>query len=68
MIERGAVSARDLDLLLVTDDLDEATRHLDKNAVTAFGLKRVPWRAPRWWLGERGLGGGRPQGPWVGPR
>lgn len=68
MIEQGAVSARDLDLLLVTDDLDEATRHLEQNAVTAFGLKRVPWREPRWWLGERGLGGGRPAGPWAGPR
>jgi uncharacterized protein (TIGR00730 family) len=68
MIAQGAVSARDLDLLLVTDDLDEATRHLEQNAVTAFGLKRVPWRAPRWWLGERGLGTARPQGPWAGPR
>jgi hypothetical protein len=66
MIAQGAVGARDLDLLLVTDDLDEASRHLEKNAVTAFGLKRVPWRQPRWWLGERGLGSGRPPGPWAG--
>lgn len=65
MIAQRAVSASDLDLLLVTDDLDEATRHLEKNAVVAFGLKRVPWRAPRWWLGERGLGQ-RPPGPWAG--
>jgi uncharacterized protein (TIGR00730 family) len=63
MIAQGAVSAGDLDLLLVTDDLDEAMRHLEKNAVGAFGLKRVPWRAPRWWLGERGLKG-LPPGPW----
>lgn len=68
MIEQGAVSAGDLDLLLVTDDLDEAMRHLEKNAVGAFGLKRGPWRAPRWWLGERGLGGARLSGPWAGPR
>jgi uncharacterized protein (TIGR00730 family) len=65
MIAQGAVSAGDLDLLLVTDDLDEAMRHLETNAIAAFGLKRVPWRAPRWWLGERGLGTSKPQGPWV---
>jgi hypothetical protein len=35
----------------VTDDLDEAMRHLDKSAVRAFGLKRV--RRPAWWLGEK---------------
>jgi uncharacterized protein (TIGR00730 family) len=56
MLSEGAVGATDLDLLLVTDDLDEAMRHLEANAVTAFGLRRVPWRAPRWWLGEHGLG------------
>jgi uncharacterized protein (TIGR00730 family) len=56
MIADGAVGPSDLDLLMVTDDLDEAVKHLDKNAVTAFGLRRVPWRRPRWWLGERGLG------------
>jgi len=67
MIAQGAVSTRDFDLLLVTDDLDEAVRHLEKNSVTAFGLKRIPWRAPRWWLGERGLGAGRPPGPWARP-
>ena len=65
MIAQGAVSAGDLDLLLVTDDLDEAVRHLEKNAVGAFGLKRGPWRAPRWWLGEHGLNGGQPKGPWI---
>jgi uncharacterized protein (TIGR00730 family) len=55
MIGHGAVSETDLDLLLVTDDLDEAMRHLDKNAVKAFGLKRVT--RPAWWLGERRIAG-----------
>jgi uncharacterized protein (TIGR00730 family) len=67
MIAQGAVSASDFDLLLVTDDLDEAIRHLEQNAVVAFGLKRVPWREPRWWLGEQGLGA-KPSGPWAPPR
>jgi len=66
MIEQAAVAAKDLDLLLVTDDLDEAMRHLEKSAVAAFGLKRGPWREPRWWLAERGIGRGRPPGPWAG--
>jgi uncharacterized protein (TIGR00730 family) len=54
MVSHGAVSESDLDLLLVTDDLDEAMRHLEKNAVAAFGLTRVQQR-PSWWLGERGV-------------
>jgi len=56
MVDHGAISAADLDLVKVTDDLDEAARHLETHAVSAFGLRRVPRRAPRWWLGERGLG------------
>jgi hypothetical protein len=53
MIREGAVSATDLDLFKVTDDLDEAMRHLEKNAVDPFGLKRAT--KPSWWLGERAL-------------
>lgn len=55
MVDEGAVSLQDLDLLEVTDDLDQAMQHLEANAVSAFGLRRVPRRAPRWWLGERGM-------------
>jgi uncharacterized protein (TIGR00730 family) len=55
MLDERAISAHDLDLLLVTDDIDAAMAHLELNAVTAFGLRRVPRREPRWWLGERGL-------------
>ena len=51
MIREGAISAHDLDLLKVTDDLDEAMRHLEAFAVGAFGLRRVT--RPSWWLGER---------------
>jgi len=52
MITHGAISEHDLDLLKVTDDLDEAIHHLEVHAVRAFGLKRVSGR-PAWWLGER---------------
>ena len=50
MTLRGAISAHDLDLLKVTDDIDEAMRHLETHAVGGFGLQRV---RRRWWLGEK---------------
>jgi hypothetical protein len=55
MVAEGAISATDLDLLKVTDDIDEAIAHLEANAVAAFGLRRIPWSEPKWWLGEAGL-------------
>jgi uncharacterized protein (TIGR00730 family) len=51
MLTHGAVGPSDLDLLIVTDDLDEAMRHLETHAVAGFGLRRVRRRA-QWWLGE----------------
>jgi uncharacterized protein (TIGR00730 family) len=55
MVVHGAVGDSDLDLLKVTDDLDEAMAHLQRHAVEAFGLRRVPYSKPAWWLGEREL-------------
>jgi hypothetical protein len=54
-----AISASDLDLLKVTDDLDDAMRHLEAHAVKAFGLRRVQWQRPAWWLGEQPVRSGR---------
>jgi hypothetical protein len=51
MVEKGAVSASDLDLLKVTDDLDEAVRHIEVHTVGSFGLRRIR-RRRWWWLGE----------------
>ena len=53
MVRAGAVAAPDLDLLRITDDLDEAVEHIERHAVVPFGLRRV--MKPAWWLGERGL-------------
>jgi uncharacterized protein (TIGR00730 family) len=53
MTLRGAIGANELELLKVTDDLDEAMKHLETHAVGAFGLNK-PRR--RWWLGERKIG------------
>lgn len=51
MVQAGAMSPRDLDLLKVTDDLDVAMAHIEAHTVDRFGLRRV--RRPAWWLGER---------------
>jgi uncharacterized protein (TIGR00730 family) len=51
MVREGAVAPHDLDLLKVTDDLDEAMAHVEAHTVEKFGLRRV--HKPAWWLGER---------------
>jgi hypothetical protein len=51
MVDEGAVSTSDLDLLKVTDDLDEAVRHIEVHTVGSFGLRRIR-RRRWWWLGE----------------
>lgn len=48
----GAIASEDLNLVMVTDDLDAAMAHLELHTVEPFGLKR---RKPRSWLGERGI-------------
>jgi hypothetical protein len=45
----GAISPEDLNLLLVTDDIEEAIAHLERNAIDRFAL-RAP--RPSRWLGE----------------
>lgn len=39
MVKAGTISARDLKLFLVTDDLKEAVEHIRKHAIEEFGLK-----------------------------
>ncbi len=52
MVREKTIDSVDLDLLLVTDDLDVAMQHLERNAVQQFGLERRPRRKPSRWLGE----------------
>ena len=42
MVKAGTVSASDLKLFLVTDDLNEALEHIRKNAIEEFKLMRKP--------------------------
>lgn len=58
IVQVGTIDARDLDLLLFTDSVDEAMAHIQKHAVEQFGLARrkLPRRSRI--LGEKLLGGG----------
>ncbi len=55
MIDAGTISAADLDLMLVTDSIPDATAHLEHYAVQHFGLKRKRAPRPSKWLGENAL-------------
>jgi uncharacterized protein (TIGR00730 family) len=45
MVVAGTISASDLDLLLLTDSVEEAMEHIQKRGVEKFGLRRVPMRS-----------------------
>ena len=50
MAADGAIGCQDLQLMLVTDDVDEAIAHIRRFAIERFGLRRVVKRSPL--LGE----------------
>ncbi len=54
MVREKTISPEDLDLLLVTDDVEEALAHVRARTIDQFGL--VPRKTPHPWavLGERG--------------
>ncbi len=54
MAQAGTIAHADLDLLCITDSVEEAVEVLHEKAVKPFGLKPVIRRAQSW-LGERGL-------------
>lgn len=56
MVTAGTISPRDLDLMLVTDSIDEALAHLERHAIQGFGLTKGARPSPWRWLGERALG------------
>jgi hypothetical protein len=59
MVRVGTIGARDLDLLLLTDSVNEAMAHIQKHSIERFGLVRreVPRRSRV--LGEKLLEGER---------
>jgi uncharacterized protein (TIGR00730 family) len=44
MVAAGTISNTDLDLLLVTDSVEEAMEHIEKNAIGSFGIIRPKQR------------------------
>jgi predicted Rossmann-fold nucleotide-binding protein len=59
MARLGTINAADVDLVYVTDSVEEAIEHIRAKAIEPFGLKRVV-RRPFPWLGERGLRAAHP--------
>ena len=55
MVEAGTISPADLDLMLVTDSVDEAMAHLELHAIQHFGLKKRKVPRPRKIFGEKAL-------------
>jgi predicted Rossmann-fold nucleotide-binding protein len=53
LLANGAISATDLDLMLVTDSPAEAVEHIQRCATEQFGLRYVQ-RKPAKMLFERG--------------
>jgi uncharacterized protein (TIGR00730 family) len=52
MAEVGTISKSDLDLFLLTDDLEEMQNHLKKFAIEEFGLRQKELITPSKFLGE----------------
>lgn len=55
MVAYGTVSATDLDLFLVTDNVSDAMSHIEHHAIRRFGLTRRRVVPPSKWLGEHPL-------------
>ena len=52
MVTARTIAPDDLDLILVTDSIEEAMEHIKKRSIEAFGLEHgLPKRS--WLLGER---------------
>jgi predicted Rossmann-fold nucleotide-binding protein len=53
MVSVGTISPTDLSLLLVTDDVQEATNHIQKYVSQKVQTGKIAPRKPRWILGEK---------------
>lgn len=51
--DAGAISPDDLDLIKLTDSVDEAMEHLREHAIEEFGLEYSDGPKRSWWLGEK---------------
>lgn len=51
-VQQGTISAKDLELLLITDSVDETIAHLRRYSIEEFGLKKGKRIKPLKWMGE----------------
>ncbi len=66
MAVNGTIASDDLELMLVTDDVDLAMQHLKVHAIEPFGLRPRPQPKPSRWLGENGAAQTRRSTPDTG--
>ena len=52
MAKNKCISEEDINLLFLTDYIEEMVAHIKTHAVKKFGLVKKPYR-PTWWLGEK---------------
>ncbi|HWB20077.1 MAG TPA: TIGR00730 family Rossman fold protein [Phycisphaerales bacterium] len=55
LIKEGTVSPEDVDMIKVTDSVDEAVTHIARAAVEQFGFKWIPKMDAKWYLGEKSV-------------
>lgn len=55
MFKAGTISAFDRNLFLVTDSIEEATDHIRKKSIVAFGLQYAKTPKPLWGLFEKAI-------------
>jgi uncharacterized protein (TIGR00730 family) len=55
MLNATTISPDDLRLMLVTDSVPEAMKHIEQHAIEQFGLQRRKMPRPSKWLGEQAL-------------
>jgi uncharacterized protein (TIGR00730 family) len=53
MASEGTISPEDMDLVLFTDDPNEAIAHIRQYISTNYKVKKRPSYLPKWWLFER---------------
>lgn len=51
MAETESISPEDMELIFVTDSVEELTQHIKTHAIDKFGLVKEPYQ-PKWWYGE----------------
>ena len=52
MAENESISPKDMELLFVTDSVEEMAEHIKTHAIQRFKLVKKPQR-PNWWFGEK---------------